>query len=276
MRVATNLGDLYVEDVGQGPPVVLWHSFLHHGGMWKAQIEALRGRYRLISVDAPGHGRSPVLRRPFDMDACARAAAEVLDARGVQRAAFAGLSWGGMTAIALATTAPSRVSALALLDTSGRAEPRAHLPKYYALAAVQRTLGAVPALLRQVAPIMFAEETRRREPQLVAEWLAYVGRLDGEAVWRGLDCIMRRPDRLEALRAVRVPTLVVVGEHDVAQPPEESARLARAIPGARLEIVRGAGHLTAVERPREVSALLGDFLDATTRESPWAPLPTGA
>jgi pimeloyl-ACP methyl ester carboxylesterase len=262
MRVATNLGELYVEDVGHGPPVVLWHSFLHHGGMWKAQVEALKGRYRLLVIDAPGHGRSPVVRRPFDLDACARAVAEVMDARGVRRAAVAGLSWGGMTAMAMALAMPSRVSALALFDTSARAEPRRRLAKYYAMGTAFRALGAVPALVDRIAPIMFAEETRRGDPRMVEAWRAYVSRLDGEAVWQGLRCVMSRRDRLSELRAVRVPTLVVVGERDVAQPFVESEAIARAIPGARLEIVAGAGHLSAVEKPREVAQLLGRFLDA--------------
>ena len=260
MRVRTNLGELYVEDVGQGTPVVLWHSFLHHGGMWKHQIETLRARHRVICVDAPGHGRSPVVRRAFDLDDCARAVIEILDARGVQRTAFAGLSWGGMVAIALASMAPARVSSLALLDTSARREPRIKLPRYFALGAVFRAIGSVPALTAQVVPLMFSEQTRRENPRLVAEWLAYVGALDGEAVWQALRCIMLREDRRADLARVRVPTLVVVGEHDVAQPLVEARAIADAIVGARLEIVRGAGHLTAVERPREVSALLSAFL----------------
>jgi pimeloyl-ACP methyl ester carboxylesterase len=260
MRVRTNLGELYVEDVGQGPPVVLWHSFLHHGGMWKEQIETLRAHHRVICIDAPGHGRSPVVRRAFDLDACARAVVEILDARGVERAAFAGLSWGGMVAIALAAMAPARVSALALFDTSARREPRIKLARYFALGAVFRTIGAVPALTRQIVPIMFSAQTRRENPKLVEEWLAYVAALDGETVWHALACIMLRRDRLADLARVRVPTMVVVGEHDVAQPLAEAQAIAAAIPGARLEIVRGAGHLTAVEQPRAVTALLASFL----------------
>jgi 3-oxoadipate enol-lactonase len=260
MRVPTNLGDLYVEDVGHGAPVVLWHSFLHHGGMWKAQIEALAAEHRVICIDAPGHGRSPVVRRPFDMDACARAVIEVLDARGVDRAAFVGLSWGGMVGMALASLAPSRISSLALFDTSARREKRTNLVKYYALASIFRTLGAVPPIVRRIVPIMFSKETVRTQPQLVEEWISYVSALDPMAIWHGLSCIMLRRDRTAELRAVRVPTLVVVGEHDAAQPIVESKAIADAIPGARLEIVRGAGHLTAIEKPREVTALLASFL----------------
>lgn len=275
MRVRTNLGELYVEDVGQGPPVVLWHSFLHHGGMWKQQIESLRARHRVLCIDAPGHGRSPVVRRAFDLDDCARAVTEILDARSVDRAAFAGLSWGGMVAIALAAMAPARVSSLALFDTSARREPRIKLARYFALGAVFRTIGAVPALSRQIVPIMFSEQTRRENPKLVEEWLAYVGALDGESVWQALRCIMLRRERLADLARVRVPTMVVVGEHDVAQPRVEAQAIAAAIPGARLEIVRGAGHLTAVERPREVSALLASFLaEHAAHPGPSAPIAT--
>ena len=77
MRVKTDLGELYLEDSGTGPAVILWHSFLHHGGMWRGQLAALRARYRVLNLDAPGHGRSAQLRRPIDMAECARAVPEI-------------------------------------------------------------------------------------------------------------------------------------------------------------------------------------------------------
>ncbi|MFI5301649.1 MAG: alpha/beta fold hydrolase, partial [Polyangiales bacterium] len=89
MRVATALGSLFVEDSEElghpsdgKPTILLWHSFLHHGGMWREQLPMLRDRFRVLNVDAPGHGRSEPVRRDFNMTDCAQAALDVLDATG--------------------------------------------------------------------------------------------------------------------------------------------------------------------------------------------------
>ncbi len=260
MRIPTEVGELYVEDEGHGPPVVFWHSYLHHGGMWQAQLAALRGRHRTISIDAPGHGRSEALRRPIDMDACARAVGSVLDARGVGRATFVGLSWGGMVAMTLAVRAPARLSAMALFDTSCRREPLRKRVEYMALGTIERAIGVPPFLLDRVEPLFFCDETRRTRRDRVDAWRSYVVRMDAMSIWYGLRCIVERRDLERELRAVRIPTVVVVGAEDRAQPPRESEAIAAAIPGARLAVIPRAGHLSALERPDEANAILDDFL----------------
>ena len=259
MRVKTPVGELFVDDVGQGPPVVLWHSFLHHGGMWRGVVDALRTRHRLINVDAPGHGRSAKVDRPLTMDDCASALAAVYEACGIERAHFAGLSWGGMVGMTLALRASRLLGSMVLLDTSCRREPLKNRLEYTLLGAIFRKVGPLPPLIRRVAPLFFAPATLRNDPALVEEWQQYVVRLDGESVWHTLQCIVDRPDVQQPLTHVRVPTLVVVGAEDRAQPPSESRTIAAAIPGARLVTIDGAGHLSALERPLQVAAHLASF-----------------
>ena len=267
MRVRTRVGELSIEDVGEGPAVVLWHSYLHHGGMWRAQVEALRTRYRVINVDAPGHGRSESLARVITMDDCADAVAELLDARGVDRAAFCGLSWGGMTAMAFSIRHPARLTAMALFDTSAREEKLKNRIEYRVLGTIFRTLGAVPALMDKVEKLFFCQDTLRDERAMVDAWRAYVSRMDRQTVWNALQCIVRRRDVRDELARVRVPTLIGVGDRDLAQPREESEAIAAAIPGAKLFVVRNAGHLSALERPREVNERLLAFLGEVTHAS---------
>lgn len=265
MRVRTELGELYVEDVGQGPAVILWHSFLHHGGMWKAQVEALRPRFRTLVVDAPGHGRSSVIHRTFDMAECARAVLEVLDARDVAKAAMVGLSWGGMVAMELATKRPDRLSGIALFDTSCRAEPLRNRAKYHVMGAVERRLGAVPLLMDRVEKLFFCDRTLHAHRDVVDPWRSYVAGMDRESIWNALRCIFTRRDLTEALRRVDLPTLVGVGSEDRAQPLRESEWIAATIPNARLAVIPGSGHLSAVENPQAVNAVLLPFLDRVTR-----------
>ncbi|MEO7097371.1 MAG: alpha/beta fold hydrolase, partial [Polyangiales bacterium] len=226
MRVPTTLGELYVEDHGHGPPVVLWHSFLHHGGMWRAQVDALVSRHRVLVIDAPGHGRSGRVERDFDMSDCAVAATQVMDACGLDRVAWCGLSWGGMVGMTLAIEHPTRLGALVVMDTSCREEPRKNRIEYRLLGTIFRNIGMAPFLLRKVEKLFFTEDTRRNDRAMVDEWAGYVARLDRESTWKALHCIFDRRDLTEALARVRIPTLVICGELDKAQPLRESKAIA--------------------------------------------------
>lgn len=250
MRVPTRLGALHVDDSGgDRPVVVLWHSFLASGAMWRDVAPRFARELRVLNVDAPGHGASDPLRVPATMDACADALAEVLDAASVRRAAICGLSWGGMTAMAFALRHPDRARALVLADTACRAERLRNVAEYTALGLYFRRFGAPPWLTARIAPLFFCDRTLRDRPELVDELGAYVRGLDRASVWNALQCIVRRPDRTRALAAVRVPSLVVCGAHDRAQPVAQSEAIARAIPGARLVVLPDAGHLSALEQP---------------------------
>ncbi len=266
MRVKTPLGEIYVEDSGapagmdRAPVVALWHSFLHHGGMWRAQVEALRTRHRVINVDAPGHGRSSVLDRAATMEQCADALAAVLDAHQVERAALCGLSWGGMVSMTFALSHASRVTSMILCDTSCRRESAFNRIKYDALGVLFRRIGAAPPLLKPVEPLFFCDATLRDNRTLVEDWAGHVARMSPDSVWHGLQCIVGRRDLTADLASVRVPTLVVVGAEDRAQPPAQSEAIARAIPGAKLAVIPAAGHLSALERPREFNEQMLAFL----------------
>jgi 3-oxoadipate enol-lactonase len=261
MRVPTALGELYVDDFGEGSPVVFWHSFLHHGGMWKPQAEALRSRHRVILIDAPGHGRSSAIHRPFDMEDCARAAIAVMDACKVERAAMVGLSWGGMVAMQLATMRPERLTGIAVFDTSCRREPLKNRLEYKALAAVLRALGPMPILLDRIEPLFFTEHSRKHRRDLVDPFRAYVSRMDRESILHALECITARRDLSAALGKVQLPALVALGADDVAQPLVESEHIARALPRSQLSIVPNAAHLSALENPDAVTSLLRAFLE---------------
>jgi 3-oxoadipate enol-lactonase len=269
MRVPTVVGELDVEEHGprDAPAVVLWHSFLHHGGMWRGAVERLRDRHRLISIDAPGHGRSPILDRPIDLEACGRAVHQVLDACAVERAAFAGLSWGGMVAIDLALRDPSRLTALILLDTSARAERPHRRLRYVAMGTFVRALGVPPFFAKQIEPLFFGDETIAQRRELIDAFRAHVVRLDRRSIWHALHCIFDRKDRLSELDRVTLPTLVICGADDRAQPVEESELIARAMLDARLVVIPRAGHLSVYERPAEVSAVIARFLDGVHRRA---------
>lgn len=265
MLIETRCGRLFVEDHDPelpGLPVVLWHSLLCDGGMWRAQIDALAGRARVINVDAPGHGRSAPSKGPYTMDDCVAAALDVLDALKIERCKWVGLSWGGMVGMRLALAAPHRIERLALLDTNADAESKEKLPSYRILALIARTLGPIPLLLDRLVPIFFSRATLRGRPELVQAFRERLGAMDKASIRYAVDAVIfSRSDVRPRLSGIRCPTLVIVGQDDVATPTSRADDITSRVPGARQVSIPDAGHLSAWEQPGAVNAALLPFLD---------------
>jgi 3-oxoadipate enol-lactonase len=264
--VRTRLGRWFYEERGAAkrpgdPAIVLWHSLLFDGGMWKHQIEPLAALGRVVVFDGPGHGKSEV-PPPFSLEDNADAMVDALGELLIDRAVMVGLSWGGMVSMRLALQHPQRVRALALLDTSAEAEERARKVKYRLFVSFARRLG-IPRVLgeMQLAPIYFADSTRARDPEIVERFLRTANGFPREGVARAsLAVSIHRRGVLPRLGSIKVPTLVLCGREDRATEPVHSERIAQAIPGARLVLVEGAGHVSALERPKAVNDELVPFV----------------
>ena len=172
------------------------------------------------------------------------------------RFALAGLSMGGYLAFEVLRQAPERVTRLALLDTSARADtPEATRTREEAIASV----GKVPyeKLARASLPRLVAEDADPAVKQAVADMAVRVG---PDTYVRQQRAIMARPDSRADLGGIAVPTLVLVGAKDVLTPPDLAREMAAAIPDAVPVEVPGSGHLSALERPDAVTAALRDWL----------------
>ncbi len=267
MLVETRVGRLFVEVRGEGTPLVLWPSLLTDGGMWRFQVPALAERYRVLTIDPPGHGRSASIHRAFTLEDCAEAVREILDAAVVDRAHYAGLSWGGMTGMRFALRYPERLRSLALLDTNADCETRAKIPAYRAMQVVSRVIGAPPPIvLDRLDAIFLARSTRERRPEVVRDFRDHIVRMDPESTRHCTDAVMfTRKDIRDQLARVRVPTLVLVGEEDVATPIACAREIADRIPGALLRTIPGAGHLAPLDQPERVTDELTRFFERADR-----------
>lgn len=191
-------------------------------------------------------------------DSVGAMAARVL-AQAPERFALGALSMGGYVAFEILRQAPRRVSRLALLATSARADP----PKR---AAVRRASLALAERGR------FAGVTRKLLPQLVhasrvdtpvgEEVMAMAERVGRDAFLRQQRAILDRPDSQPLLPALAMPTVIGVGDDDRMTAPEESRILHAGIPGARLHVFTDCGHLPPMEKPQETTALLRAWLTA--------------
>ncbi len=264
MLVETRCGRLFVEVRGEGPAVVLWHSLLCDGGMWVGQLGPLSERYRVINIDAPGHGRSAPTTRGYSLEDCVDALFAVMDAVGEKSAAIVGLSWGGMVGLRAALRAPARVRSLILFDTNADAESPDKLPKYRAMAFVARRFGAVPLLLDRMIPIFFSPRTIVDRPEVVRDFRDRLSAMDPASIGHAVDAVeFGRKDIRSELGRIACPTLVVCGIDDLATPVARSEDIVRAIRGAELVLVPQAGHLSAWERPDVTTPLVLERLART-------------
>ena len=266
MYVRTRLGRWFYEERGAprrdgAPAVVLWPSLLFDGSMWRHQLAPLSELGRVLVFDGPGHGKSEV-PPPFTLEDNVEALLDAFDALEIKRTVLVGLSWGGMLAMRMALQHPERVAALSLFDTSAEAEDRGKAIKYRAFASFGRRLGLPPALVEgQIAPVMFCDRTLAERRDLVERWKRDASGYPSEGTARAaMAVVVQRTNILSRLGDIRVPTLVACGREDRATEPVHSERIAAAIPGARLAWIEHAGHITALEQPEAVSALLVPFV----------------
>jgi pimeloyl-ACP methyl ester carboxylesterase len=254
--------DLHVDDTGgDGHPVVFSHGLLLSGDMFRAQVDALRGRYRCVSYDHRGQGRSAVpAGRAITIEQCYEDAVALIERLRLAPCHFVGLSMGGFVGMRLAARRPDLVRSLVLLDTSADPEPAENVPRYRRLNLVARWLG-VGLVAGRVMPILFGRSFLA-DPARAAERREWRARLAGNrrAIHKAVTGVIERPGVYDELSRVRAPTLVAVGEEDVATVPARAERLHAAIAGSVLARIPRAGHSSTIENPGEVNRLLAEFL----------------
>jgi pimeloyl-ACP methyl ester carboxylesterase len=263
---------LNVTIAGSGPVVVLGPSFLWDAAMWAPQIEALADRYRVIVPDLWGHGASGALPTgTATMHDLARQHLALLDRLEIDRCTIVGLSVGGMWGAELALMAPERVAGLVLMGTSLAAEPEQARDGYFALLDAVGAHGAVPEpVLDTVVPLFFSPMVRTRHPELpdgfgerLRSWTPQ--RLKDSVAPLGR-IIFGRRDLLPELSGLSMPSLVMTGMDDLAQPLERGQIMAEKI-GCSFVAIPDAGHISSLEAPDFVTAALLGFLAGQDQRS---------
>ena len=247
---------IHFEVHGNGTPVLLVHGYPLSGRLWDGVVDQLSASYRLIVPDLRGLGRSEATDTA-SMDDYAEDLRAVLAAADEARpVVLVGMSMGGYVALAFCRRYPDRVRGLALVDS------RAGADSVEAAEARQRTAERV---LREGSAVVADE--------MVAKLFASGAPADLRERWRGrmaatspigvaaaLRAMASRPDSEPLLRELGVPLLVVVGAEDELTPAEGARAMAQAGAGT-LEIIPGAGHMAAAEKPEIVAGALRRFLD---------------
>lgn len=237
------------------PVVVLSNSLGTTLDMWEPQAAALAARYCVLRYDTRGHGQSDVPPGPYTIDLLGHDVVALLDHLGIARAAFCGLSLGGMTGMWLGVHAGERVSRLVLANTAAHMGPPAGMNER--IAAV--TAGGVAAISSAVLGRWFTPEFAAREPSRVA---AVRAMLEGTPAAGYVACChaIRDMDQRKDIACIAAPTLVIAGTYDLSTPPAAGRFIAERIPGARCTELPTA-HLSNVEAADAFSRALTGFID---------------
>lgn len=241
----------------EGAPVVLFANSIGTSfHIWDAQAARLAERYRVLRYDMRGHGLTGVTPAPYSMDRLADDALALLDALGIERAHICGLSIGGMMAQRLAAKAPQRVGSLVLCDTASLIGP----PSVWEdrIAAIRAR--GLSSIAQGVMARWFTERFRTERPEQVSGFVAMLSRTTDEG-YIGCASAIRDADLRDDAARIASPTLVLVGDQDLATPPALARELAEAIPGARFAVIADAAHIPCVEQPDALTDQLLTFLD---------------
>lgn len=223
--------------------------------IWDAQAGALAERFRVVRFDHRGHGGSPVPLGPYSIAELGGDVLALLDALGVERASYCGLSMGGMVGIWLAATAPERVERLVLLCTAARLPPEGFAER----AAAVDQAGTTEVVADAVVARWLTPEFARAHPEARERLRAMVAATSPEG-YAGCCRAIERMDLRAELPRIEAPTSVVAAAQDGSTPPEHGEAIAAAIPDARFELLSPSAHVVAVERADEVTALVGEHL----------------
>ncbi len=261
MKISLNGTSLHVEDAGdpRGSPVVFVHGFPFSGAMWQPQVAAVSPRYRAVTYDLRGMGRSAVGDGQYTIEGHVDDLIALLDHLGSTSPVIVGLSMGGYVTLRAVERHPDRFRALVLCDTRSEADDDpGKLKRAAGVAGVKRDGSA--AFAAAFVPAVFAPASLTANPEAVSLIRDTIAATPPLAIAGQLLAMAGRTDTTPSLGRIAAPTLILCGELDAVTPPALSQAMHERIPGSRLEIVPDAGHLSNLENPGYFNGCLLDFL----------------
>jgi 3-oxoadipate enol-lactonase len=235
------------------PRMVLIHSLALDSSIWDGVVAKLDGRAEILAYDCRGHGRSGRQTIPFTIELFAHDLRELLDHVAWPEALIGGCSMGGCVAQAFAAEHPSRVTALALVDTTAWYGDDA--PKTWSERAAAAQSKGLAALVDFQITRWFGDSFRATQPQLV-QAVTRVFLANDVSCYASSCMLLGAADLRSKLPAFRMPAAIIVGEEDYATPISAAHELHNAIAGSTLTVLPKARHLTPIECPDQLASEL--------------------
>ncbi len=250
--------------LGDGPSIILLHPFPANHEFWLPVAEALATRYRVILPDLRGHGESDAGEGPATMQKHAADIALVMDDAEVGRAPLVGVSVGGYILFEFWRRHRGRIKALGLFNTKAPADSPDVRGGRLKVANEVLEYGT-EQFFQSMIPRLLGSTTRETRPDLVEGALRMMRKMSPEDVAQVQRGMAERPDSIDTLKTIDVPTLIVTGDEDILTGSNEAELLRRYIPNSQMRVIPKAGHYSAWEQPEESGKLLRHFLDGVCR-----------
>lgn len=260
MEAFVNGITLAYDDQGEGAPLLLIHGFPLCRKMWHPQMNKLPlAGYRVIAPDLRGFGQSDAPEGPYSMDIFADDLIGLMDHLGIGQAVIGGMSMGGYVLFNLLERYPERLSGAIFITTRATPDDDATKARRLQLASDVRKYGP-QVVADPFRTILFAPGADTERPKLVEEVYGWMIAHDTRGVAGGLLAMRERKDYSELLGSFNLPALAIGAECDQAAPPTTSIAIAAGIPGCRLSIIPGAGHMANLEDVKAFNNSVKEFL----------------
>jgi 3-oxoadipate enol-lactonase len=237
-----------------GPVLFLSNSLSSDLSMWDDQIAVWAQRFRVVRYDQRGHGGSVISAEPYSMDQLGRDVLGIMDALGIEKSHWCGLSLGGMVGMWMLTHAPERIGKAVLANTAAYMGP---VELWNGRIETARR-GGMRALVEPTIERWFPEHFRNAAPATMDRMRAMILRtpVDG---YTGCCAAIRDMDQRATIRSITNPVLVIIGSRDPATTPADGELIASSIQNAET-VVFDAAHISNIEHPAAFASTVMDFL----------------
>ena len=261
MKVLINGVQIHYQISGSdhAPVVVLSHSLASSMAMWQPQLEVLESDFQVLRYDMRGHGQSDASTGPYSLEMLAQDVVGLLDALGIQKAHFLGLSIGGMIGQSFALNYQDRLQSLVLCSTKSFSPDEAKPVLDERITAAQKNGmddQVETTMERWFSPHFL--QSGRPELEVIREEIARTSL----AGFTGCLEAIKNLNYIESLHKIEVPTLIIAGEDDPAMPVAESEAMHERIEDSRLVVLPAARHLANIEQPESFNRELMNFFSS--------------
>jgi len=240
----------------RAPWFIFSNSLATSLAMWDEQAAALKDRFRVLRYDQRGHGGTEAPAGRYAFDTLLDDAGLLMDALGIAKATFAGLSMGGATALGLAERHPDRFERIIVADSPCQSTPQSSQQWEERIAVAQKQ--GIEALVEPTVARWFPLETVAKSPAYLDKIRAMI-RATPVNGFIGCAAALAAHDYASAVATVKCPTLFIVGEKDGPQ-PAAMRDMHQKVPGSRYVELPGAGHISNIDQPALFTKAIAEFL----------------
>ncbi len=259
MKETINELSVFLAGNSSNKSIIFVHGFPYDHTMWKAQVDVLSKKYFCVSYDIRGLGESPVDDGQYTMEAFVDDLETIIDQLKLDKPILCGLSMGGYIGLRALERFQDKFSAAILCDT--RSEADNNEGKLKRAAAIKRinAEGLAP-FAKDFITNCYGEYYKQKHKDEFEKRIAKSSTFNPVGVKGSLLAMLGRTDTTEYLSKIKIPVLVICGEHDALTPPLVMQSLSEKIKAAEFEIIKNSGHMSPIENPEEVNSAIKKFL----------------